>query len=143
MDKEILADELIDIIQSNFNLLSDESVNNLNGVIHLMESLYDDYNEEIYNKDITVVIDTCIDVLTGIEDELSIQDKESFNDICNVFIINDLLSELKQGKLITYDNIPYIVSEIDFDDNSVHIFNGEIDDNGIWVDGNELLKIKF
>ena len=143
MDKEILADELIDIIQSNFNLLSDESVNDLNGVIYLMESLYDDYNEEIYNKDITVVIDTCIDVLTGIENELSIQDKESFNDICNVFIINDLLSELKQGKLITYDNIPYIVSEIDFDDNSVHIFNGEIDDNGIWVDGNELLKIKF
>ena len=143
MDKEILADELIDIIQSNFNLLSDESVNDLNGVIYLMESLYDDYNEEIYNKDITVVIDTCIDVLTGIENELSIQDKESFNDICNVFVINDLLSELKQGKLITYDNIPYIVSEIDFDDNSVHIFNGEIDDNGIWVDGNELLKIKF
>ena len=143
MDKEILADELIDIIQSNFNLLSDESVNDLNGVIYLMESLYDDYNEEIYNKDITVVIDTCIDVLTGIENELSIQDKESFNGICNVFVIKDLLSELKQGKLITYDNIPYIVSEIDFDDNSVHIFNGEIDDNGIWVDGNELLKIKF
>lgn len=143
MNKEILADKLIKIIVNNTKLLTDNTINDLNGVIFLMKSLYDDYREDIYRKDITIIIDTCISILTGIENDLSNEDKESFHSISQILNINELLSKLSKGNLIVYQNIPYVISSVDMDDNAVHLFNGELDDNGIWIDGEELLQIKI
>lgn len=54
----------------------------------------------------------------------------------------NVLDGLYQGQLVILDNIPYIIAEVDYDDISVKLYNGQMDDNGFWVDIDDIKKIQ-
>jgi hypothetical protein len=142
MNKEVLAYKLLNIIQSNVSLLDDVNLNKLSGINHLMDTLYDDDNNDRYKLDVNIALNTCIEILTEIESRISVAEQNQFDDICQATIYNNELESFKQGDLVVYDDLPYIVSEVNLDDSTIHIYSGQIDDNGMWLEGYDILKLK-
>lgn len=54
----------------------------------------------------------------------------------------NVLEGLYQGQLVILDNLPYMIAEIDYDDVSIKLYSGQMDDNGFWVDIDDIKKIK-
>jgi hypothetical protein len=43
--------------------------------------------------------------------------------------------------LVVYEDLPYQISEVDYDDLTIHLYSGEMGDNGFWV-GEELEELR-
>jgi len=47
---------------------------------------------------------------------------------------------LTLGELVIYDLFPFIVSEVDYEDLTIHLSDGSMMDNGIWIEDFTLLS---
>jgi hypothetical protein len=65
-------------------------------------------------------------------------DQEIFEDICSKLLSISKLSNYIIGQLITYDKLPYMVMEIDYDDLSLLLGDGfEVE---LWVEVDDITK---
>ena len=120
--------------------LNEVQIKTEQGIIHMLGELPD---SETYEKDVSVILDTCIGLVSELESDglLSKNDASEFDGISTLVLqAQELMSptDIVVGALTVYEGLPYQIDEIDYDDFSVHISSGELDDNGLWVSPVEL-----
>ena len=142
MDKEMIIEDFLEIIENNVKLLSNESVEDLKGIKHLNSILFDDGEENVIESNLTLMLNTCIDILTGIEDELSDEEKENFNGWCTNIRAFDKMGEFHIGQPVVYEGEAWIVGEIDYDEFGILLYSGQMGDNGFWIDSEDILNLK-
>jgi hypothetical protein len=91
-------------------------------------------------NDINYLLNLAIIELTAIEHKLTKEHQEEFENYCDEVIKIDVIKDYQQGQLVIYDGLPYIVSEVDYDDLTMHLSDGGMMDNGMWVEDFTLLS---
>lgn len=91
-----------------------------------------------FGGDVCYYLNLIIEILTSYEDRMISGDQEIFDEICSKSLSIAELSNYIIGQLITYDKLPYMVMEIDYDDLSLLLGNGfEIE---LWVEVDNITK---
>jgi|LakMenEpi03Aug12_release.lakeMendotaPanAssembly.Ray.scaffolds.fasta_scaffold327082_2 hypothetical protein len=92
---------------------------------------------ETFGDDVGYNLNLCIEILTNLEDRNILSDKEKleFDDIC---ILTLKLSRfdafcLNIGDLIIYEEKPYQITEIDYDDHSLQLSDSNYE-YSFWID---------
>lgn len=142
MNKEMIIEDLLEIIENNVELLSKKSLKDLKGINHLYSILYEEEDDKIIENNLTLVLDSCIDILTGIEDELSDEEKENFNDWCTNIIAFDKMGEFYIGQPVVYEGEAWVIGEIDYDEFGILLYSGQMGDNGFWIESEDILNLK-
>jgi len=93
-------------------------------------------DSETFGNDVCYYLNLIIEILTSYEDLMDKEDQEMFDDICTISLQIDKLSDYKVGALIIHNKLPYQVMDIDFDDITLCLGNGE--ENEMWIEVNEL-----
>jgi hypothetical protein len=86
------------------------------------------------NEKLNELLNECINILTHVEHLLDETDKKDFDDLCKLIIRSEDIQRYHQGQLIIYDGLPYIINEIDYDDLTILISDGQMMDNYMWID---------
>lgn len=83
------------------------------------------------NSDNIVGSDETFDVVDYTDDWLSYEETDK-----------NILNKFHKGQLIIFEGLPCMIFEIDYDDVSIKLYNGDMDDNGFWIDIEGIKKIK-
>lgn len=91
---------------------------------------------DTFGSDVSYYLNLIIEILTSYEDDMIKNDRLIFDDICIKSINIDDLSKYTLGDLIIYNNLPYMIIDIDYSDVSMLLgsnFEGEF-----WIEIGEL-----
>lgn len=138
LKKEEIFEELFFILKEYGN---SETINGMQFMLdNIVSGIADGRTIEDDIDDINYLLNLTISELTSIENDLNKDHRETFNDLSKVMIQMEQIKAYNQGQLIIYDNLPYIINEIDYDDIAIHISSGNMMDSGMWV--NDFHNIK-
>jgi hypothetical protein len=129
-----LREDGMNLLEKYSNLLDQDHHITFAGLLKTEHTLAID--SETFGNDVCYYLNLIIEILTSYEDVMDKKDQEIFDDICTMSLQIDELSSYKVGMLIVHDNLPYQVMDVDFDDITLCLGNGE--ENEIWIEVNEL-----
>ena len=130
---ELLKLDLLDILKEQ-SLTEDEN-KTLKGIIEVSKKL------DNTTKDNLLDINLIIEILSVYENTFDKETQEDFDSYCKKAIYLDYLfmENVSVGDLVVSGNLPYIVSEIDYEDCSVFLSNSSLD-NGFWESIENIIK---
>lgn len=138
--KEELFYELMDIIDKHIDDLEDGHKRVVSGLKYMEKEIgldvYDD--RDVYMSDVNSVVNNAVDVLTTLEASgvLSKEDADTFSDYCTKILEAQEIEcsrHICVGSLvIAEDGHPYQICEIDYDDFSVKLWDGDEMNSGYW-----------
>jgi len=125
--------DLLDILKEQ-TLTQDEN-ETFKGIIEVNKKL------DNTTKDDLLDINLIIKILSRYENTLDKETQEDFDSYCKKAICLDYLfvKNISVGDLIISDNLPYIISEIDYEDCSVFLNDNSLD-NGFWESIESIVK---
>ena len=92
---------------------------------------------ETFGDDVGYNLNLCIEILTNLEDRNILSDKEKleFDDICLLYFKLCRFDAfcLDVGDLIIYEEKPYQITEIDYDEHSLQLSDSNYE-YGFWID---------
>jgi hypothetical protein len=93
---------------------------------------------DFFGNDVRYNLNLCIEILTNLESRNVLTETEmiEFDEIC-ILSLKVMSFNKKIGDLILYKNQPYMITDIDVDDYSLHI-SYDLDENGFWIDFDEV-----
>ena len=93
---------------------------------------------DFFDKDVRYNLNLCIEILTNLESRNVLTETEmiEFDEIC-IISLKVMSFNKKIGDLILYKNQPYMITDIDVDNYSLHI-SYDLDENGFWIDFDEV-----
>ena len=129
-----LRENGMNLLEKYSNLFDQDHNETFKGLLRTEKTL--DIESLTFGDDVSYYLNLIIDILTSYEDRMSEEDQEEFDDICTKSLTLYELSKYHIGKLIIHNQLPYQVMDIDFDDVSLLLGNGEIEE--FWVEISEL-----
>jgi hypothetical protein len=129
-----LREDGMNLLEKYSNLFDQDHNEIFKGLLRTETTI--DIESETFGGDVGYYLNLIIEVLTSYEDRMSKEDREEFDDICTKSLSLYELSKYHIGKLIIHNELPYRVMDIDFDDVSLLLGNGEIEE--FWICINEL-----
>ena len=125
--------DLLDILKEQ--TLTQEENETFKGIIEVNKKL------DNTTKDDLLDINLIIEILSRYENTLDKETQEDFDSYCKKAICLDYLfvKNISVGDLIISDNLPYIISEIDYEDCSVFLNDNSLD-NGFWESIESIIK---
>lgn len=130
---ELLKLDLLDILKEQ-SLTEDEN-KTLKGIIEVSKKL------DNTTKDNLLDINLIIEILSRYESTFDKETQEDFDSYCKKAICLDYLfvKNISVGDLIVSNNLPYVVSEIDYEDCSVFLSDSSLG-NGFWESIENIIK---
>ena len=129
-----LRENGMNLLEKYSNLFDQDHNETFKGLLRTEKTI--DIESQTFGDDVSYYLNLIIDILTSYEDRMSEEDQEEFDDICTKSLTLYKLSKYHIGKLIIHNQLPYQVMDIDFDDVSLLLGNGEIEE--FWVEISEL-----
>lgn len=139
--KEKMVYDLIDIIDKHTDNLDDEHKKIVLGVKYMEKELgttLTENGENFYMYDVNLTLNNIVSVLTTLEDSgvLSLEDGDTFNSYCTKILEAQEIecsNHINIGNIIIADDgYPYQICEIDYDDFSVKLWDGDEMNFGHW-----------
>jgi hypothetical protein len=139
--KEDIFYELMDIIERYIDDLEDGHKRVVSGLHYMEKEMTTSLKEngkDVYMSDVNSTLNNAVDVLTTLEAKgvLSKEDAETFDDYCTKILEGVEIESSEHicvGKIIiAEDGYPYQISEIDYDDFSVNLWDGDEMSSGYW-----------
>lgn len=132
-----LRENAMNLIEKYVDKLDADHLTTFEGLLKDEKNL--SIESDTFGNDVAYNLNLCIEILTSLESILSEKEKSEFDDICVLSLklmkFNTLC--LKVGDLIIYDGFPYMVTEIDYDEYTLHI-TSNLEENGIWIDFDDI-----
>jgi hypothetical protein len=125
----------IDLLDAYQDKMSETTQSDYTALCKASETLDEDHPN--IDADVKYYLNRAIDIATGIEDEMSEDDKADIEQKHLTIKNLDALDELHQGQLVIHEGKPYQIYEIDLEDLTVCIGDKE-EENGFWVDASEV-----
>lgn len=130
LKKEVIFEDLFYILKQY------EHTTTIDGIQFMLDNIVDGIGDgrEIKDDitDIIYMLNLTLEELGKIT--LTKEHKDIFDDAKDTLLRIEVIKNYNQGELVIYDLFPYIVSEVDYDDLSIHLSNGGMMDNGLWVE---------
>lgn len=122
---ELLKLDLLDILKEQ-SLTEDEN-KTLKGIIEVSKKLDNTIKDNLLD------INLIIEILSRYESTFDKETQEDFDSYCKKAICLDYLfvKNISVGDLVVSDSLPYVVSEIDYEDCSIFLSDSSLD-NGFW-----------
>ena len=139
--KEGIFYELMDIIDKHIDDLEAGHKRVVSGLKYMEKEMVTSLKEngkDVYMSDVNTSLNSAVDVLTTLEAKgvLSKEDAEIFDDYCTKILEGVEIESSEHicvGRMIVdVDGHPYIISEIDCDDFSVRLWDGDEMCSGHW-----------
>jgi len=125
---ETIMKDLIFILNEYYPIMDTHNQTTLNGLNEATKTL--DYDHENYDVDVKYYLNTVIDLCTGFEDQMSEQNQDEINEFMLMIKDIDLIDDFYLGQFVIYEDFPYKIYDMDYDDFS--IFIGD-DIDAFWV----------
>jgi len=126
-----MESELLDLLEDcEITLMEDHSAS----VMGIVQTL----NTDRLESDVSSNVNLLVDMLMSYEDLLSEDQREEYEIICQDCLRLDAIKEYTIGELVIVNSLPYILTDIDYDDLTVYILDGGME-YGCWED---VLNIK-
>lgn len=130
-----LREDGMNLLEKYSNLLDQDHHITFLGLLKTEDTLT--IESETFGNDVCYYLNLIIEILMSYEDRMDEKDQDIFNDICITALEIEVLSNYKVGMLIMHNDIPYQVMDIDFDDTTLCLGNGE--ENEMWIGAHELI----
>jgi hypothetical protein len=131
---DTLRCEGMDLLERYSDKLDSDHYETLLNLLKTEKNL--DINSDTFGSDVNYYLNLIIEILTSYEDIMTKNDALLFDDICSKSLCIDELSKYKQGQLIIYNDLPYMVLELDYND--VTLLLGNECESEFWIDISEL-----
>lgn len=133
---DLLRCDGMDLLEKYSNLLNQDHFNTFLGLLDTEDTLT--IESISFGSDVYYYLNLIIGVLTNYKDRMTSDDQEIFEDICSKLLSISKLSNYIIGQLITYNELPYMIMEIDYDDLSLLLGDGfEVE---LWVEVDDITK---
>ena len=127
---ENITFRLVEILVGYHSIMDEINQETLSGLEKSIDTL--DEEHEAYPNDIKYCLDIAIILCTGFENQMNEADQEEIEESMLTIADIDAIEELYIGKLVIYEELPYKIFDIDYDDITILIGDRE-DENGMWV----------
>ena len=138
MNKTLKIDNLresgMELLGKYSELLHDDHLVSYKGLLETEKHLSID--DETFENDVAYYLNLIIEILTTYEEQMSDDDKDEFETICTLCLDINELDNYHIGKLIIYNNLPYKIYDIDYNDVSLLI--GSNDEEEFWLEIKDL-----
>tara|TARA_R110000868_G_scaffold281301_1_gene541687 strand:+ start:122 stop:565 length:444 start_codon:yes stop_codon:yes gene_type:complete len=136
LKKEIIFEDLFYILKQY------EHTTTIDGIQFMLDNIVDGIGDgrEIKDDitDINYILNLTLEELGKIT--LTKEHNNIFDDAKDMLFNIEVIKNYNQGELVIYDLSPFIVSEVDYEDLTIHLSDGSMMDNGIWIEDFTLLS---
>ena len=136
LKKEIIFEDLFYILKQY------EHTTSIDGIQFMLDNIVDGIGDgrEIKDDitDINYILNLTLEELGKIT--LTKEHNNIFDDAKDMLFNIEVIKNYNQGELVIYDLLPFIVSEVDYEDLTIHLSDGSMMDNGIWIEDFTLLS---
>jgi len=136
LKKEIIFEDLFYILKQY------EHTTSIDGIQFMLDNIVDGIGDgrEIKDDitDINYILNLTLEELGKIT--LTKEHNNIFDDAKDMLFNIEVIKNYNQGELVIYDLFPFIVSEVDYEDLTIHLSDGSMMDNGIWIEDFTLLS---
>jgi|TARA_R110001599_G_scaffold218208_6_gene416511 hypothetical protein len=136
LKKEIIFEDLFYILKQY------EHTTTIDGIQFMLDNIVDGIGDgrEIKDDitDINYILNLTLEELGKIT--LTKEHNNIFDDAKDMLFNIEVIKNYNQGELVIYDLFPFIVSEVDYEDLTIHLSDGSMMDNGIWIEDFTLLS---
>lgn len=136
LELDLLRADGMDLLEKYSDKLDSDHTLTLIGLLEVEKDLT--IESETFGEDVAYDLNLIIEILTSYEHIMSKEDQELFDDICTKSLQLAELSKYNKGQMIVYDNLPYMVHKVDFED--LAILLGDGNDAVFWVEVDELIQ---
>ena len=130
-----LRENSMNLIEKYVDELDADHLTTLVGLLKDEKNL--SIESETFGDDVGYNLNLCIEILTNLEDRNILSDKEKleFDDICLLALKLSRFDAfcLDVGDLIIYEEKPYQITKIDYDDHSLQLSDSNYE-YGFWID---------
>ena len=130
-----LRDEGMNLLEKYSNLLDQNHHITFVGLLKTEGTLT--IESPTFGDDVCYYLNLIVEILISYEERMDEKDQDIFKDICITALEIEVLSNYEVGMLIIHNKLPYQVMDIDFDDTTLCLGNGE--ENEMWIGVNELI----
>lgn len=134
LELDLLRADGMDLLEKYSDKLDSDHTLTLIGLLEVEKDLT--IESETFVEDVAYDLNLIIEILTSYEHIMSKDDQELFDDICTKSLQLVELSKYNIGQMIVYDNLPYIVHKVDFED--LTILLGDGNDADFWVEVDDI-----
>jgi hypothetical protein len=121
----------IEILQENIHTLNEKQSKTFEGILHLYKVAMDDENVNVRAKNIEYLAS----LLAKLFEETKIDDEGNYSKLINI----PLQLQFSEGDMIVYKRKAYTIGEIDYDDGSIGLWDGDEMGDLIWKDVKSLI----
>jgi len=136
LKKEVIFEDLFYILKQY------EHTTTIDGIQFMLDSIGDGIGDgrEIKDDitDIIYMLNLTLEELGKIT--LTKEHNNILDDAKDMLFNIEVIKNYNQGELVIYDLFPFIVSEVDYEDLTIHLSDGSMMDNGIWIEDFTLLS---
>ena len=142
LTKDNFRETLMNIIHESSDKLDQKQIETFKGLLHLEGELSID-NKELFCTDVNYSLNLCVELLTELEANgfLSKENKNEFDEICSRILQAQELEcspHIEIGKMVVYKKKAYQIVEIDYDELTVCLSDGDDMNWGLDVDPTEI-----